>query len=517
MKKVHCLYRVSTLGQADKEDIPMQREACHEFANSKGWRITEEFFEKGVSGFNVPSEKREALQELKKAAIQKQFDILLVFMFDRLGRRDDETPFIVEWFVKNGIEVWSVVEGEQRFEDHVDKLLNYIRYWQSSGESLKTSIRTKTRMGQLVKEGMFVGGTFPFGYRLCKLGRANKRGVEVHDILVDQAEASVVKKIFDWYCYDQIGTYRIAKRLDGLKIPARRGGSWLNVSILGILKNVSYTGIRRFGDIRSEVIPHLQIINPKTFALAQEQVKKNKREQPWGNRRSKHAASVVFAEVLYCMSCGKRMTVTRNKKVRQNKNGTQVVYERMKYICINKSNNPRCEGQRSYSATVLDKYLTEVISDVLLCEDIAYLSNRKDDQRGVEKQIGEVELALEKEKQSLQDLKKEVIEVIRGTSAFGSVLITDLIQTAEAKIFELENEILILSGIEQKQEKQLHRFKEMCKQFKTRRSGTLASLALGEQRELVGQLVKRVHLGAGYQYLIEWAFGGKCEGRLAVK
>ena len=169
MKKVYCLYRVSTQGQVEKDDIPMQREACREFVKSKGWIITKEFSEKGVSGFKISSENREAMQAIKKAAIAKAFDVLLVFMFDRLGRRDDETPFVVEWFVKNGIEVWSVVEGEQKFDDHIDKLLNYIRYWQSSGESLKTSIRTKTRMEQMVKEGYFVGGTPPYGYKLCKL------------------------------------------------------------------------------------------------------------------------------------------------------------------------------------------------------------------------------------------------------------------------------------------------------------------------------------------------------------
>ena len=64
-----------------------------------------------------------------------QFDVLLVFMFDRLGRRDDETPFVVQWFVQQGIEVWSTKEGEQRFDNHVNKLLNYIRFWQASGES----------------------------------------------------------------------------------------------------------------------------------------------------------------------------------------------------------------------------------------------------------------------------------------------------------------------------------------------------------------------------------------------
>ena len=58
-------------------------------------------------------------------------------MFDRIGRIADETPFVVEWFVRNGIRVWSTQEGEQRFDNHTDKLLNYIRFWQADGESEK--------------------------------------------------------------------------------------------------------------------------------------------------------------------------------------------------------------------------------------------------------------------------------------------------------------------------------------------------------------------------------------------
>lgn len=56
-------------------------------------------------------------------------------MFDRIGRIADETPFVVEWFVKNGVRVWSTQEGEQRFDNHTDKLTNYIRFWQADGES----------------------------------------------------------------------------------------------------------------------------------------------------------------------------------------------------------------------------------------------------------------------------------------------------------------------------------------------------------------------------------------------
>lgn len=153
-KRVYTLYRVSTIGQVEKDDIPMQKEACHEFAERQGWEIVKEFSEKGVSGFKKSAKDRDQLQLLQQAAAAGEFDVLLVFMFDRLGRRDDETPFIVEWFTKQGVEVWSVNEGQQRFDSHVDKLMNYIRYWQASGESIKTSIRTRTRIEQLtvVKE-----------------------------------------------------------------------------------------------------------------------------------------------------------------------------------------------------------------------------------------------------------------------------------------------------------------------------------------------------------------------------
>ena len=127
MKRVYTLYRVSTKKQVDiqKDDIPMQRIACHDFVGLKpDWVIMKEFEEKGVSGYKVSAENRDAIQDLKEAALNREFDILLVFMFDRLGRMENETPFVLQWFVEHGIEMWSVQEGEQKIDTHVDKLMN---------------------------------------------------------------------------------------------------------------------------------------------------------------------------------------------------------------------------------------------------------------------------------------------------------------------------------------------------------------------------------------------------------
>ncbi|MBR3380557.1 MAG: recombinase family protein [Bacillus sp. (in: Bacteria)] len=89
----------------------MQKKACHEFAaKQNNWIIVKEFYEKGVSGFSVYADDRDEIIKLRNAAFQHEFDVLLVFMFDRLGRREDESPFILKWFVEQGVEVWSVKE-----------------------------------------------------------------------------------------------------------------------------------------------------------------------------------------------------------------------------------------------------------------------------------------------------------------------------------------------------------------------------------------------------------------------
>ena len=58
-KRVYCLYRVSTIGQVEKDDIPMQKQFCREYCQRQpGWEIVKEFSEKGVSGFKVSAKDR---------------------------------------------------------------------------------------------------------------------------------------------------------------------------------------------------------------------------------------------------------------------------------------------------------------------------------------------------------------------------------------------------------------------------------------------------------------------------
>ena len=163
-KRVYCLYRVSTAGQVENNDIPMQKQRCREFAAAHGWNIIKELSEKGVSGYKRSADERDAMVDIRKAAAKGEFDVLLVFMFDRIGRREFETTAVVKELSTYGVEVWSTVEGQMRFESHTDDLINFLTYWTAQGESIKTSTRTKTRLEQIVREGRFRGGVCPYGY-----------------------------------------------------------------------------------------------------------------------------------------------------------------------------------------------------------------------------------------------------------------------------------------------------------------------------------------------------------------
>ena len=49
-ERVYCLYRGK-----DQESILMQKNACHDFAEKKGWNIVDEEQEIGVSGYKAVS------------------------------------------------------------------------------------------------------------------------------------------------------------------------------------------------------------------------------------------------------------------------------------------------------------------------------------------------------------------------------------------------------------------------------------------------------------------------------
>ena len=64
-ERVYCLYRGK-----DQESILMQKNACHDFAEKKGWNIVGEEQEIGVSGYKACADDRVKLQRIRKAVEQ---------------------------------------------------------------------------------------------------------------------------------------------------------------------------------------------------------------------------------------------------------------------------------------------------------------------------------------------------------------------------------------------------------------------------------------------------------------
>lgn len=512
--RVYCLYRVSTSQQVDHNDkddadIPMQRLECHRFAERMGWTIIHEEQEEGVSGHKVRAENRDKLQLIKSAAKQGKFDIFLVFMFDRIGRIADETPFVVEWFVKNGIRVWSTKEGEQRFESHTDKLTNYIRFWQADGESEKTSIRTSTRMGQIVEEGYYTGGTYPYGYKLVRQGRVNKRGHDLYDLAINEDEAPLVRFIFDKYVTEGRGAQSIANLLNSMKIKNRSGNNWHPSSIRGMLKNITYIGILRSGESRSQVLPQLQIIDEQVFRAAQEITRQRSgkcestRHIPLNIRGQSLLAGNVF-----CGHCGARLSLTTNSKGRPKSDGTDTI--RVRYVCQAKTRKHEpCGGQTGYTLHILDGMIDDIVheifrkvkslskSEILSASHSAKVSEYK----AIAKKAQREYLKTDKE---LQALRQEVVKAVTGSSVFPAELLKGLIQETEQKCSTLKLAYEAAQRDVDQSEATMQELQVQYNQF-IGWSNIYDTANTETRKMIVAQLIERVDVFRGYELKIKFA------------
>ncbi|MDR9856417.1 recombinase family protein [Paenibacillus sp. VCA1] len=468
IKRVACLYRVSTKGQLDGNDIPMQQRACRGLIDKNdGWRLVKEYTEKGVSGFKVSAANRDVIQQAKEDAEKGVYDILLVFMFDRLGRRDDETPFVLEWFVKHGIEMWSVVEGQQKIEEYGDRLMNYLRFWQSSGESRKTSIRVNEKHTQMAEDGLYRGGTPPYGYKLIKSGMQNKKGKDLMKMVIDEEREPIVKCIFHLAKEEGYGSNRIAKLLNEKGITTATGSKWNTGSINFILRNPVYKGYPTYGKRKSDegifttrdrsewVAPKKQItslvIIEEDYFDAVQSIRSKRSPKSVKNdeyiRMNTTKSPLLLVGIIKCGHCGSPMTTTYSQKTYKVADGTVKKWKKAKYRCSGKAlAKIDCDGQTLYSN---DKIENTVLNEVELylqhLKKINYEDYAKDYNQEqyelMKKELNKKNRGLEKEYSEIDTLKKEIPKSISGQSPFKPELLNELIQEKERMIEALNAEI----------------------------------------------------------------------------
>ncbi len=514
-ERVDCLYRVSTTKQVDHDelnqaDIPVQRKACRDFADKMGWVIVNEEQETGVSGYKVSANDRDKLQLIKKRAEQGKFDILLVFMFDRLGRKSDETPFVVEWFVKHGVRVWSVNEGEQRFESHTDRLTNYIRYWQADGESQKTSIRTKAAMGQMVQEGRFRGGGVPYGYKLVPSGILNKRKHEVCKLEIDEDEARVVRMMFNLCVGSGYGRCKIANMISGQGIKTRTGSNWHEATVGHILHNVAYTGVLRSGESRSEIFEELQIVDPDTFALAQKLMAERVNEYNEQRTMPKNVSGqAMLSGNIFCGHCGGRLTLTTNGTVRHNLKGGTVFRRRVRYVCYNKTRHRvDCDGQTGYTTHILDGMVTKVLHQVfdkmkVLQEDEIVSRTHMNMTADLKNQLAAAKREFAKATKEYESVKDKLYDVIRGKSSLPESVLTEMADEAKAKMMAASEKVSSLSA---EMEQSTAKADEIRNDYQRilKWSELFDDSDIVTKKMVAGYLIKRIDVYADYRLHIEF-------------
>lgn len=524
MKRVRCLYRVSSLKQLDKNDIPMQRIECKKFIDTMtDWFLDKEYIEKGVSGYNKKLEDRDVLQEIKRDALNKEFDVLLVFMFDRLGRRDDETPFIVEWFNKQGIEIWSTQEGQQKFDSRADKLMNYIRYWQSGGESEKTSIRVRTKQRQMIEEGINITAVPPYGYKMVKTGIFTKRGVERKTYEIIPTEAEVVKKIFDLFTEDGYGGIRIAKYLNERGYRTHKGFEWSFSTINNMLRNPIYTGFLCFhktsvpqgGGKRKRVqdknewiyskekIPEFVIISEEQFEKVQKikesRYKKNKQFEESNNEYFKYQTKGdnLFTGYIVCGGCGGKLTTRGSKRKIKLEDGNIGYTKYNYYTCTNNicGRECTCKHKSHKNNTIEEPVLNEIYNyfDLLeerdLSEYVRKIHSKNNDNEG--KQIKELERNIKEYSHKNELLKDEIIKVITGKSSFSKDLLSEVIEENNKKIEESKKQKSNLELLRKKKEidfEQMIKVKKLIPKWKE----VLQNASIEKKKMILSSIIKEI-------------------------
>lgn len=529
MKRVLCLYRVSTKGQVDpKDDIPVQRRECMAFIErQKDWVYLGERLEKGVSGYKVSVNKRDVLMEIKGMAERHEFEVLLVFMFDRLGRREDETPFLVEFFIKQGIEVWSVNEGRQNIESRGDKLMNYLRFWMAGGESEKTSLRVKAAQTQMTEDGIWRGGTRPYGYKLVHKGRIGKKNRQLYDLEIDEFEGPIIQEIFTLVTVDGWGTLRTANYLNSkypnpLKV-------WTAQTIRSILRNPIYTGRMHMNDVVSEPIESLRLVSDETMAFAQHCVTKRiqsryplvrqeENENLPVNARTKVSVygATMLSGLLYCAHCGHKLV---GSYCQENRNGVmrhRPIYR--DYYGAVKAKN--CIGQTTYSARRIEATVLEIVRSYLQsmkgCIDAAWEERTRQKLRTASN--AKLKAAKEKlhelEKRQLL-LKAEVVKSMQGESAFSKDMLQTMIDETVAAMATAEEEVRNSENDTANERAQLKQLKAKYQEI-IDWADAFEHLQGDSQKMVLARIIERVTVDRNYNlsitfYITREEFEGKVE------
>jgi DNA invertase Pin-like site-specific DNA recombinase len=332
--------RVSTDTQADVEfnSCEAQEQKIRSFISSQeNMTVYKVYSDQGYTGANI---NRPALINMLNDIQQGKIDLVISYKIDRLTRSPKDFYQLIEVFEKHNVNFISVTE---RFDTSTPsgRLLRNIMLTFAQFERELISERTKDKMIERAKKGLWNSGHTPFGYK-----RDNKK------LIIEPQEAGIVKLIFDNY----FSTGSISAVYQKLKADGLFGRNGLPVSkeeIRKILSRVVYIGKIEY---RSHIYPgiHEPIISQELFDAVQaipthERIKK-----------SKVFNYSIFPRMVRCKECGGVMSAVFANKI---KNGQRTRYFYYRCSSVTKRDSLFCQT-RQVSSDRLDSSVIEGLSSI---------------------------------------------------------------------------------------------------------------------------------------------------------
>ncbi len=404
MKRAAIYCRVSTDKQRDNYSIPSQLAECVKYANKMGYSIVGNRFvdpETGrdctpgngaipafVDDYSSLELYRPGLDAAYDYLEKQGFDVVIVYSIDRLDRDPYKLRVHEYGFYKHKAIV-EYVKGEYTDSPEGQFLKNVI----ASAAQLENEWRTE-RFNRGKRQKAMRNETFwnwlPLGY---EVDNNNSK-----DIKINENQADIVKRIFNYYVVEKLSIRAIVKRLNEDKnaIPAR-GRIWAKSSIAKILKNTAYIGYihynksKRLGkDFQKKRIVRDQqewirinippIIDEKLFEAARERLSYNSKVT---RRPTKH--EYLLSGMIFCEECGKAfISQCRKPNPKRRTKNEQLIYR-------HRAKEGHCSNH-SISARILDNQVWNKIIEFLLTPEIVLEGYKQAIEKGKLENQRELEL-----------------------------------------------------------------------------------------------------------------------------
>lgn len=205
-----------------------------------GEKIAEENkYREVVSGETI--DDRPEMLKLLKAIESPRVKAVLVVEVQRLSRGDwmDAGRLIRTLQYSNTLVITTDPERTYDLRDEDDRY-RFKRELERGNENLEYYKKIQKRGRELsVQSGNFIGSIAPYGYDKDTVMDGKRK---CPTLKINEAEANVVRMIYDWYVNENIGRTTIANRLDNMGIKPPKGEFWSAAGLKDMLTNVHYIG-----------------------------------------------------------------------------------------------------------------------------------------------------------------------------------------------------------------------------------------------------------------------------------